>query len=69
MMHSDPLDRAQELEERQRQEAIARVRSQTSPPDLEGFEDCENCGNEIPEARRRAMPSARLCVFCQAKSE
>lgn len=25
---------------------------------------CDNCGNEIPEARLEAVPAARLCVSC-----
>lgn len=27
---------------------------------------CQRCGEEIPEARRRALPSARTCVDCQS---
>ncbi|MEJ0038895.1 MAG: DksA/TraR family C4-type zinc finger protein [Gammaproteobacteria bacterium] len=26
---------------------------------------CSNCGKEIPEARRAAMPGVKLCVPCQ----
>jgi phage/conjugal plasmid C-4 type zinc finger TraR family protein len=26
---------------------------------------CAECGNEIPEARRIAIPGVRLCVPCQ----
>lgn len=26
---------------------------------------CQACGEEIPEARRLAMPGARTCVACQ----
>jgi len=26
---------------------------------------CEECGNEIPEARRLAIAGVRLCVGCQ----
>jgi RNA polymerase-binding transcription factor DksA len=25
---------------------------------------CENCGEQIPEARLEAMPAARLCISC-----
>lgn len=32
----------------------------------EGTEDCVSCGEEIPEARRRALPGARTCVACQS---
>ena len=35
-------------------------------PSGEGAPDCVVCGDEIPEARRRAMPGARTCVACQA---
>ena len=35
-------------------------------PAGEGLEDCEVCGEEIPEGRRRALPGARTCVSCQA---
>jgi phage/conjugal plasmid C-4 type zinc finger TraR family protein len=26
---------------------------------------CAECGAQIPEARRQAMPGVRLCVMCQ----
>jgi phage/conjugal plasmid C-4 type zinc finger TraR family protein len=32
----------------------------------EGETHCVECGEEIPEARRRAMPGARTCVACQS---
>ncbi|HEY0436413.1 MAG TPA: DksA/TraR family C4-type zinc finger protein [Phenylobacterium sp.] len=35
-------------------------------PAGEGTEDCVECGDEIPEARRRALPGATTCVKCQA---
>ena len=28
---------------------------------------CEECGAEIPIARRKAIPGVRLCVICQTK--
>lgn len=31
--------------------------------------ECEECGEDIPEARRRALPGVRLCVSCQAELE
>jgi phage/conjugal plasmid C-4 type zinc finger TraR family protein len=31
-----------------------------------GETHCVECGEEIPEARRRAMPGARTCVACQS---
>lgn len=32
----------------------------------EGTAECIDCGDEIPEARRRALPGACTCVKCQA---
>ena len=32
----------------------------------EGSGRCIECGDEIPEARRRALPSAHTCVQCQS---
>lgn len=33
------------------------------------LEECEECGEEIPEARRKAIPGVRLCVDCQSALE
>lgn len=30
---------------------------------------CEECGAEIPEARRAAMPGVRLCFSCQTEAD
>lgn len=38
-------------------------------PRGESLTHCEECGNEIPEPRRRAIPGVRLCVTCQAELE
>ena len=43
--------------------AAARARLQALG---EGSEYCIECGELIPEARRRALPSARMCVGCQS---
>lgn len=32
----------------------------------EGTDECEECGDPIPTARRRALPGARTCVPCQS---
>jgi phage/conjugal plasmid C-4 type zinc finger TraR family protein len=44
-------------------DAIKRARSQL--PQGPGLTHCEECDVEIPEARRKAVPGARLCVSCQ----
>lgn len=35
-------------------------------PAGEGASHCVECGEAIPEARRRALPGARTCVDCQS---
>jgi phage/conjugal plasmid C-4 type zinc finger TraR family protein len=30
---------------------------------------CAECGNEIPEARRKALPGVRLCIPCQDEAD
>ena len=30
---------------------------------------CAECGNEIPEARRAALPGVRLCIACQEEAD
>lgn len=30
---------------------------------------CAECGEEIPEARRKAMPGCRLCIVCARWAE
>jgi phage/conjugal plasmid C-4 type zinc finger TraR family protein len=45
-------------------DAVMRARSRM--PAGAGEVHCVECGEEIPEARRRAMPGAQTCVACQA---
>ena len=44
-------------------DAIKRARADM--PSGEGAELCEECGEPIPEGRRRALPGTRTCVPCQ----
>src|SRR5688572_27578166 len=37
--------------------------------DPEDFGNCQDCGDEIPDGRLKAMPYAELCVDCQAKRD
>ncbi len=46
------------------QEAILRARSQL--PHGPSLMHCEQCDEDIPEARRKAVPGVRLCVPCQS---
>lgn len=47
------------------EDAVQRARSQL--PRGESLHHCEECGNAIPEARRRAIVGVRLCVVCQTE--
>ena len=38
-------------------------------PAGEGTDECVECGADIPEARRRAMPGATTCVHCQGQRD
>ena len=44
-------------------DGIKRARSQL--PQGPSLEYCEECGVQIPAARRKALPGVRLCVACQ----
>ena len=44
-------------------DAIDRAKSQL--PAGESLSICAECGEEIPQARRAAMPGVRLCLACQ----
>jgi phage/conjugal plasmid C-4 type zinc finger TraR family protein len=48
-------------------DAVERVRSQL--PQGPGLTHCAECGEEIAEARRQAMPGVRLCLACQTAAD
>lgn len=35
----------------------------------ESATECDSCGDDIPEARRQAVPGCRFCVSCQGLME
>jgi phage/conjugal plasmid C-4 type zinc finger TraR family protein len=39
--------------------------AQSRLPQGPGLTQCAECGTEIPQARRDAIPSVRLCLACQ----
>ena len=55
----DPMEKI--MEERL---AAARVRAT-----LTSRERCEECDEDIPEARRKAVPGVRLCIYCQTHAD
>ena len=46
------------------EDAVKLARSRM--PEGESHAWCEECGDEIPDARRQAVPGVRFCVTCQA---
>ena len=46
-------------------DAVKRARSRL--PSGESSSQCEECDDEIPKARRAAVPGVRLCVSCQTQ--
>jgi phage/conjugal plasmid C-4 type zinc finger TraR family protein len=64
-MDEAQFEQAQRLQDERLQHAIAnRVQYQG-----ESALECESCGIDIPEARRRAVPGCRYCVDCQGIRE
>jgi phage/conjugal plasmid C-4 type zinc finger TraR family protein len=49
------------------EDAVERARSQL--PKGESLTHCEECGDAIPEARRKAVPGVRLCIDCQRQRD
>lgn len=61
----DVIDRANEHADYLLQVALANRPNPTEP----SAEWCEDCGNQIPEARRLAVPGCETCVPCQEVRE
>lgn len=68
---ADDLDRASALEEETRADALRAWRESQGPAlSVQASRDtCRDCGDEIPPARRVAVPGCTLCVDCQTDAE
>jgi phage/conjugal plasmid C-4 type zinc finger TraR family protein len=49
------------------EDALASVRARL--PQGESLKYCEECGEQIPLARRKAVPGVRLCIACQTEAD
>lgn len=73
---ADVFDRASELEEWSLQQALRKQHERAGFAEAADWErrsakwcsDAE-CGERIPDERRRALPGVRLCVTCQGLKE
>ena len=48
-------------------DAILRARALT--PKGESAEECDDCGEPIPQKRRQALPGVRTCIACQSERD
>ena len=60
------IEAAEAMVERERDDAIARIRGDLC---LKGDEFCIDCGERIEPKRRAALPSAMRCIACQRAFE
>ncbi|HBX0692127.1 TPA: TraR/DksA family transcriptional regulator [Klebsiella pneumoniae] len=60
------IDQANELEELQREAAIAKCRINHSAVSAT---HCRDCGEEIPERRRELVAGCQRCVSCASDIE
>jgi RNA polymerase-binding transcription factor len=67
----DAFDRAQELELKEREQALAAQQKKTVEPPMEinGIRYCLDCGGEVLQARIAALPTVVRCVDCQSLNE
>lgn len=63
---ADNADRAAALIEMRLEGALASHLLPTAPA---AADDCEECGEQIPAARRQAAPWATTCIECQSIRE
>lgn len=62
----DIIDNASLLEDLQRDAALSRHRINH---EAVSAIECQACGEELLEARRKAYPGCTLCVSCQSAAE
>lgn len=62
----DDVDDSQKAERLYRQEALGK-RTPVGNPGFVSLYVCIECGEDIPERRRKAIPGCRLCAACQAE--
>lgn len=79
MKHIEQLDTDNNLEEAEIAQvnnlqrnamAISELRQQLEEQRRQpSAEFCEECGEDIPVARREAVPGVQFCIYCQTKLE
>lgn len=64
----DEMDRVQGINEDFQKFALDQNQRSREPDIYTGI-NCIDCGEEIPEARRKASPGCRRCIGCQQEFE
>ncbi|MCF8094455.1 MAG: TraR/DksA family transcriptional regulator [Desulfobacteraceae bacterium] len=64
----DIIDRAAKYTDAEIRHGIRRAQQQASAGN-KGSAECADCGEDIPEARRCAVPGCTRCVACQEAHE
>lgn len=65
-MKPDTIDAANELAQARIDQAVASMRINRNAASAT---HCEECGEDIPEARRIAVPGCQMCAECQGITE
>jgi phage/conjugal plasmid C-4 type zinc finger TraR family protein len=60
----DQFDQAQELDARFRQHALERQKRISAVSAGESRNNCIDCGDPIPELRRKILPGCIRCIEC-----
>jgi phage/conjugal plasmid C-4 type zinc finger TraR family protein len=60
-------DMAQLLSVTASADAVAKIRA--AIPKGPSLSHCDECGDDIPEARQKAVAGCKLCIICQTRSE
>ena len=64
---TDLFDQAAAIENMQREHALKAQAAKTA--NIASFSHCEECGEEIPKARREYSKGITRCVECQTEHE
>ncbi|WP_443091370.1 TraR/DksA family transcriptional regulator [Basfia succiniciproducens] len=63
---TDMFDRAQVIEEKQREIAL---KNRFKAVHCESLHECQDCGEPIPEQRRKMVHGCTRCISCQQDYE
>lgn len=63
----EEADQAQLLSTALSADAVAKIRA--AIPKGPSYSHCDECGEEIPEARQKAIQGCKTCIDCQSLKE